>query len=85
MQKASSNTTLTDFYSGCYQSDDIDMLVADSLGLESESHVDFESHYVNDATDLSSDSVDVYRYVNPCTTEGRNNTVNQAFQTCMYS
>jgi hypothetical protein len=44
----------------------------------------FESQYVNDATDLSSVSEYIYRYVNPCTTEGRNNTVNQAFQTCLY-
>ena len=83
VQKALSNTALTDFCCGCCQADD--MLVADSLGLESESHVDFESPYVSDATDLSSDSEDVYRYVNSYTTEGRNNTVNQAFQTCMYS
>ena len=83
VQKALSNTALTDFCCGCCQADD--MLVADSLGLESESHVDFESQYVSVATDLSSDSEDVYRYVNSYTTEGRNNTVNQAFQTCMYS
>jgi hypothetical protein len=82
VQKALSNTALTDFSSGCYRSDD--MLVADLHGLESESHVGFESHYVSDATDGSSSSEYIYRYVNPCTTEGRNNTVNQAFQTCMY-
>jgi hypothetical protein len=82
VQKALSNTALTDFASGCYQSDDV--LVADSRGLESESHVDFESLCVSDAADLSSGSEDIYRYVNPCITEGRNNTVNQAFQTCMY-
>jgi hypothetical protein len=82
VQKALRNTALTDFSSGCYQSDD--MLVADLHGLESESHVDFESQYVNDTRYLSSSSEYIYRYVNPCTTEGRNNTVNQAFQTCMY-
>jgi hypothetical protein len=81
-QKALSYTALKDFSSGCYQSDD--MLVADSHGLESESHVDFESQYVSDATDLSSSSEFVYRYVNPCTIKGRNITVNQAFHTCMY-
>jgi len=80
VQKAD-NTALIDFSSGCYQSDDI--LVADSHGLESESHVDFESQYVRGATGLSSSSEYVYRYVNPCTIEGRNNTVNQAFHTCM--
>jgi hypothetical protein len=82
VQKAFSNTAPTDFSSGCSQTDD--MLVADSRGLESESHVDFESQYVNDATDLSSSLEYIYRYVNPCTTEGRNNTMNQAFQTCLY-
>jgi hypothetical protein len=51
--------------------------------LESESQVDFESQYESDATDLSSSEY-IYRYVNPCTTEGRNNTVNEAFQTFMY-
>jgi hypothetical protein len=82
VQKALSNTALTDFSSGCYRSGD--MLVADLHGLESESHVGFESQYVSDATDWSSSSEYIYRYVNPCITEGRNNTVNQAFQTCMY-
>jgi hypothetical protein len=82
VQKALSNTALRDFSSGCYQSDD--MLVADSHGLESESHVDFESQYVSGATDLSSSSEYIYRYVNPCTIKGRNNTVNQAFHTCVY-
>jgi hypothetical protein len=82
VEKALSNTALTDFSSGCYQFDDV--LVADSHGLESESCVDFESQYVSDATDLSSSSEYIYRYVNPNTTEGRNNTVNQAFQTFMY-
>jgi hypothetical protein len=82
VQKTSSNAALTDFSSDCYQSDDV--VVADSRGLESESHVDFESQYVNNATDLSSSSEYIYRYVNPCATERRNNTVNQAFQTCMY-
>jgi hypothetical protein len=82
VQKALSNTALIDFSSGCFQSDD--MLVASSCGLESESHVDFESQYVNDATDLSSVSDYIYRYVNPCATEGRNNTVNQTFQICLY-
>jgi hypothetical protein len=82
VQKALSNTALIDFSSGCYQSDD--MLVADSHGLESESHVDFESQCVSGATDLSSSSQYVYRYVNPCTTEGRNNMVNPAFHSCMY-
>jgi hypothetical protein len=73
VQEPLSNTALTDVSSDCYQSDD--MLVADSNRLESESHVDFESQYVNGATDLSSSSECIYRYVNPCTTEGRNNTV----------
>jgi hypothetical protein len=82
VQKALNNKALTDFSSDCYQSDD--MLVADSHGLEPESDVDFESQYVGDATDLSSGSEYVYRYVNPCTAEGRNNTVNQAFQTFLY-
>ena len=82
VQKTLSNAALTDFSSDCYQSDD--MLVADSHGLESESHVDFESQYVNNATDLSSSSEYIYRYVNPYATERRNNTVNQAFETCMY-
>jgi len=66
MEKALSNTALTNFSSNCYQYDD--MLVADSHGLESESHIDFESRYVSDATDLSSGSEYIYRYVNPCTT-----------------
>ena len=82
VQKTLSKTALTDFSSGCYQSDDT--LLADSHGLESESHVDFESRHVNDAADLSSSSEYIYKYVNPCTTEGRNNTVNQAFQTFLY-
>jgi len=59
VEKALSNTALTDFSSGCYQYDD--MLVADSHGLESESRVDFESQYVSDATDLSSGSEYIYR------------------------
>jgi len=82
VQNALSNTALTHFSSACYQSDD--MLVADSCGLESESHVDFDSLYVREATDSSSGSEYIYRYVNPCITEGRNNTVNQAIQTCIY-
>ena len=49
VQKALINTALTDFSSGCYQSDDM-------LVVESESHDDFESQYVNDATDLSPSS-----------------------------
>jgi hypothetical protein len=57
-------------------------------GLESKSQVCFESQYVNDgrepAAHLSSSSDDIYRYVNPYTTEVRNITVNQAFQICMY-
>ena len=73
MQKLLRNTALTDCSSECYRSDD--MLVEDSHGLETESHVDFESQYMIDATDLSSDSDNIYRYVNPCTTDGRNNTV----------
>jgi hypothetical protein len=59
VQKALSNTALTEFSSAYYQSDDV--LVPDSHGLESESHVDFESQYVNDATDLSSSSEYIYR------------------------
>jgi hypothetical protein len=86
VHKDLSNTALREFSSGCYQSDD--MLVADSHGLESEPYAGFESQYVNDgrepATDLSTGSDDIYRYVNPYTTEGRNITVNQTFQTCMY-
>lgn len=79
--KALSNTALRGFSSGCYQSDD--MLVADSHGLESKSPAFFEHQYVNDgrepATDVSTSSDDIYRYVNPYTTEGRNIIVNQAF------
>jgi hypothetical protein len=82
VQNALTNTALTELSSGYYQSDDV--LVPDSHGLESESHVDFESQYVNDATGLSSGSEYIYRYVNPCTTEGRNNTVSQVFETCLY-
>ena len=51
------------------------MLLEDSHGLETESHVHFESQYMIDATDLSSSSEYIYSYENPCATEGRNNIV----------
>ena len=77
VHKALSNTTLTKFSSCYYQSDD--MLVAESHGLESESHFGFESQYMNEGrepgTDSSTSSDEIYRYVNPCTAEGRNITV----------
>jgi hypothetical protein len=75
VHKVLSNTALTEFSSGSYQSDD-----TVSHGLESVSDVGFESQYVHEGikpgTDLSTSSDEIYRYVNHCTTGGKILTVN---------